>query len=150
MILDGQFLVWLQWCQMIKFLVWLQVQWCEMNNSSCDFSDARRKNPGVTTNFSYARWIIPCVTSVMPEEKILVWPEMTNSLCDFSDARRKNPGLTTKFSDARWTIPHVTMYELFEWCQKMNSQCDNCFEVTLYYVYSTCSDRCVNKLKTCY
>ena len=31
-------------------------------------SDARRKIPSVATKLSYARWIIPCVTSVMPEE----------------------------------------------------------------------------------
>ena len=46
-----------------------------MNNSPCDFSDARREIPSVTTNFQ--------------------WCNMDNSLRDFSDARRKNPGVTT-------------------------------------------------------
>ena len=63
----------------------MQIQWCQKKNSwcwlltfrnTCKFSDARRNNPGVTTNFSNAcklsdaRRKIPCVTT-----SLVMWDE---------------------------------------------------------------------------
>ena len=46
----------------VKFLVWTQAHWYEMENSSCDSNDGRRFIPGVTgvLKWNYTYVYLPC------------------------------------------------------------------------------------------